>query len=361
MNVTDMDTELEVDAATAEAVRRRLADMVASTAVAPDAWDKISARTSAASSAGGRRRGRRRLLVAAAAVLLLAGGVVVDGEGRGGDRVDTDTTPSTIAEDEKNFDDRRTDDDADEAPDSAEDRRPESAPEADQREVDPGSPVPSADDDSESAGSAPSSGPGAGGGDPSPAPGVPGPSPAPNPTTTTTGSTTTTTVPLPPPRTPGDITIQTSSGFGVELVINDAADFWERGAFVRRTDSEYTGDPAVAGDGYSYIIGFSYTGSYPPACINMARAASPTTAPHTFAFGVMGSDIANVRVLTPAGGSLPALVTTRSFADGARGWMIEEPLKGTTGAEGLNANGEVVARYVLAEGRPTCDLATPAP
>ncbi|MGH9112068.1 MAG: hypothetical protein ACRDZN_07210 [Acidimicrobiales bacterium] len=355
MNVTDVDAELELDPTTDAAVRRLLSGMVGATDVADDAWDKITARTSAP-PARPFRRGRRRLLVAAAAVLLLVGGVVADEDDDDDrDRVRTDDTPSTTVDDTKDFDDRRPDD-QDPDLDTPDVQGPDTELEREPAQFAPGSsPSEGAGSESAAPGLSPSL-PGA----PSPAPGavVPRPSPASTTSTTTPPTTTTTT---PPPRLPGDITLATSSGFSVEVLLTEDADGHLGNGFLRRSDSQFDGDFWLTPDRYvplsvssyhpSYTESPAESGNYTQHLFRGARCVSasqtidhPSAAPHDFAWGVVGSEIAEVRVVLFDGTTLVPQVATRVVGDGFRAWLAEIP-SGVSRVEGIDTAGQPFAAY----------------
>lgn len=377
MNATEVDSDLHVDAATEQAVRRRLAALAERATVAPDAWETLSARTTGGADSpprpGHARRGRRRLLAAAAILLVLVGSVVVDERDADDGRVTTDDAPPTTVDDQKDFDERRPDDDrANERP----------APGGDPAGVAPGV-SPSTDDDghSEAAGSVGPGGPGDG------SVSAPGPSADATTTTapTTTAPTTTTTLP-PPQRTPGDVTVTTSSGFSVEILVEDGGGpdpiyiHW-----LRRTDSPHGGGGssswAFPDDGYLpflvTVVGTQYretpagSGNWVATeprgrqCVGFHHTRGDARiTPHEFVFGLVGADVSEVRVVMGDGRTYDATPSSRVVGD-FHAFLVET--EGTVarvdGFDGsgtlLNAAPAVVSSSGTISGSVACSVEVP--
>jgi hypothetical protein len=336
VDTVGVDDDLGIDRVVEQMVRGRLSALADHAVVPSDAWEKLQVRTAAEGTRrGGVLRGRRRLVAAAAVLLALVGSTVADSTDGDKDRVRTDDTPTTTVDTDDIDPDDRDPRDRDEDVTVVPDRDGRGAPDPHDESAAP-----------------PSSGTGSAGGDGAPGGDAPpAPSHSPGSTTpqapTTTAPAPTTTTPSPPPRQPGDITVTTSSGFDVELILDDARPGW-LSAFLRRTDSAYDGppDPGMPSDGYSFSAGVVAFGPAPvehgERCVRWAVSPGYALEDHVFAFGKVGADIAAVRVLMESGEWVSALVTTRTVANGMRGFMIEVPTADVAGVEAYDAAGGVV-------------------
>jgi hypothetical protein len=352
MKTMDTDTDLEIDPAVERVLCQRLTELAGAAVVPPDGWEKLRERT----EAGGvpSRWGRRRLIAAAAVLLVLVGSVVTDDPDGGRDRVSTDDSPSTTVERRSDDDDRRTGadrEDSDEVRTVHPDRDPSPvtpgsrSPDDGRGAPDSAAPAPGASPDDVSRGA------GSGRGSPNPSP-----SPSPSPAPTTPGSTTTTTPP-PPPRTPGDVTVTTSSGFSVEVVVQgDGADYLMY--WLRRTDSQYTGSSQSGmfpADGYfplnivfastSYTVNDA-TGesvAHEPRgrqCVSFNTFTGTSVAPHEFVFGLVGADVATVRVHMADGGVHTASLSDRIVGD-FHAYLVEAAGE-VARVEGYDASGQLL-------------------
>jgi hypothetical protein len=358
MKTMNADTDVDIDPTVERVLRQRLTDLAGAAVVPPDGWEKLREQTEAGAVRS--RWGRRRLIAAAAVLLVLVGSVVTDDPDRGKDRVSTDDSPSTTVDGPSEDDDRRTDADRE---DSDEVRTVD--PDTDRSGARPGSRSP--EDGrraSDSAAPAPwpapgddvSSGAGRGQGSPSPSP---SPAPAPGPGPTTPGTTTTTTPP-PPPRTPGDVTVTTSSGFSVEVLLTEREGYLGF-ADLRRTDSRYVGD--FTSDGYMAMQSGTYTTwrynsatdtwdrqIVGPTCIRSHQFVDqPPTDGHDFIWGVMGSGISAVSVDLTDGRTITPAVATRVVGEGVRAWLAEVPAP-VERVEGTTPDG-----ITIPVGSPSCD------
>jgi hypothetical protein len=355
MNTMDSDTDLDIDPTVERVLCQRLTDLAGAAVVPPDGWEKLRERT----EAGGVRSrwGRRRLIAAAAVLLVLVGSVVTDDPHGGRDRVSTDDSPSTTVERRSDDDDRRTDADREDSDDVR-----TVHPDRDLSPVTPGSR--SSDDGRgapDSAAPAPGASPddvsrGAGSGRGSP---NPSPSPSPSPAPTTPGSTTTTTPP-PPPRTPGDVTVTTSSGFSVEVLLTEYQGYLGFGS-LRRTDSPYVGE--FTSDGYMPMqapsfASFRYDAATDtwdrrivgPTCIRSVQLVDHWDAEgRDFIWGVMGSGISAVSVYLTDGRTITPAVATRVVGEGVRAWLAELPAP-VERVEGTTPDGTTIP-----VGSPSCD------
>jgi hypothetical protein len=357
MNTMNADTDLDIDPTVERVLRQRLTDLAGAAVVPPDGWEQLRERTEAGGV--GSRWGRRRLIAAAAVLLVLVGSVVTDDPDGGRDRVSTDDSPSTTVDRPSEDDDRRTDadrEDSDEVRTVGPDRDPSAATPG-SRSPDDGRGAP--DSAAPAPGPAPgddvSSGAGPGQGSPSPSP-----SPAPAPGPTTPGSTTTTTTPPPPPRTPGDVTVPTSSGFSVEVLLTEYRGYLGF-ADLRRTDSPYIGE--FTSDGYMAMQSGMYaqfryhsaTDTWDrrivgPTCIRSVQTLDHSAGDgHDFIWGVMGSDISAVSVTLTDGRTITPAVATRAVGEGVRAWLADLPAP-VARVEGTTPDGTTVPIN-----NPSCD------
>jgi hypothetical protein len=365
------DVDLGVPRAVEAAVRGRLTALAAGAVAPGDAWAKLTARTASARRARS-LWGRGRLLAAAAVLLLMVGSTVTDAPEAGRDRVETAGSsgiPDDSFDRENRFDrDRETGDgDGENAGYGDEPGDDEAAwddgawdeygwDDADLSDLgDDWTSRSASDDDGSGGGPVVVTVPGGGGTsttDPS--------TPTTRPSTSTTRPTTTTTT-TPPARLPGDVTVTTSSGFAVEVLVDgDGADhlaFW-----LRRTDSAYdpSAPPSFPPDRYVPLTivfaGTSYTetpagsGNYVAheprgrQCVSYFRWAHAATAPHELVYGLVGADIARVRVHTTEGRVVEATPSPRIVGD-FHAYLVE-----TVGpvelVEGFDASGELLTTAV---------------
>jgi hypothetical protein len=138
---------------------------------------------------------------------------------------------------------------------------------------------------------------------------------------------TTTLPPSPPPRTPGDVTVATSDGCSVEIVLEG------RGPdqyiyFLRRTDTGISTVENPAGSGNSVT-----TVARGRQCNTSQVHSTVSGPPHLIAFGPVGADVASLRVTMTDG---------RTY-DTARAPMVRVYLVEITGTvdhvDGLDAGG----------------------
>jgi hypothetical protein len=351
MKTMDADIDLDIDPAVERVLRQRLTDLAGAAVVPPDGWEKLREQTEAGAVRS--RWGRRRLIAAAAVLLVLVGSVVTDDPDRGRDRVSTDDSPSTTVDRPSEDEDRRTDadrEDSDEVRTVGPDRSPSAAT--------PGSRSP---DDGRGAPASAAVAPGAAHDVEAPSragsgQGSPSPSPSPSPTPTAPGTTTTTTPP-PPPRTPGDVTVTTSSGFSVEVVVQgDGADYLMY--WLRRTDSHYTGGTQSGlfpADGYFPLTIVSASTSYTVndatgesvaheprgrQCVSFHTFTGTSVAPHEFVFGRVGADVATVRVHMADGGAHTASLSDRIVGD-FHAYLVEAAGE-VARVEGYDASGQLL-------------------
>jgi hypothetical protein len=342
-DIADIADGREVDAALEAAVRTRLAAMAATAVVPPDAWEQLQTRTAASPHWRRPARARRRLLVAAAVLLLLVGSAVVESPDADTDHVETqDATTTTTQGDDGPDGDTRTDEADD--PETVDETRDAQlpAPEADDDVAPVGPGAAPSGEGVRPTNPGPASGGGTGTGTPNPP--APGAVPLPVPTTTTTA---------PPSRLPGDITVVTSSGVAVELVLDERPG--QIGAFVRRTDSGYDPTSPALGtpsDGYVAAGGVVIAGEAPALgarCVRSGSTVSGSLAPHSFTLGLVGSEVSAVQVRTAGGQTISAQVTSRSVANGVRAYIAEVPSHDVIGVDAMDAAGGLVATATPSE------------